>query len=297
MESATVARRSRWHTVLLLGALGLGLLVLAVVVCKKWLTSSTDPTERHPAVPQRPAMVAPGVYMANLNPSAVYVIDTPDGLAFVDSGLDPEGKELTHLLDEWGFDLSRLRLILLTHAHGDHTLGAEHFRDVTGAKVYAGKGDCDVLRAGGPREAFFANYAMRGHDLHATHVDVALSGGEVITQGDVRIQALALPGHTPGSVCYLMERDGQRILFTGDVISSLTSELGTYSARLSPKYRGDAKAYIASLRELRKMEVPDRILVGHPKSEVVPDTRQLTPEQWKELLDRGIRELEGKAGR
>jgi len=101
----------------------------------------------------------------------------------------------------------------------------------------------------------------------------------------------------PGSICYLMERDGRRILFTGDVISSLTNELGTYSAHLGPEYRGDATAYIHSLKMLREMEVPDWILVGHPRTDGVSEMRQLTPEQWKELLDRGIRDLQGEQRR
>jgi metallo-beta-lactamase class B len=290
MEPVTVARRSRWRTAL--GLMAFGVAAYLVVIGNKPSIPPTDPPTH-----VRPAPVAPGVYMANLNPSAVYLIDTPAGLALVDTGLDPDGKELTELLDRWGFDLSRLRLILLTHAHGDHTLGAEHFRTLTGARVYAGQGDCDVLRAGGPREAFFANYDMRGHELHPTHVDVALSGGEVIPLGDVRIHALALPGHTPGSVCYLLERDGKRILFTGDVVSSLTNELGTYTAHLGPEYRGDVTAYVASLRKLRQMEAPDWILVGHPRTDGVSDMRQLTPEQWKALLDRGIRDLQGGGAR
>ena len=57
-----------------------------------------------------------------------------------------------------------------------------------------------------------------------TTIDVELRGDEVIEVGDVRFRALAAPGHTPGSVCYLMERKGLRVLFSGDVIMSLTGD-------------------------------------------------------------------------
>ena len=106
----------------------------------------------------------------------------------------------------------------------------------------------------------FRAFSLPGGQLHTTTIDVELTGNESIDFGGTRIKAMATPGHTPGSVCYLMERDGVRTLFTGDVISSLVGDetslvrarwpLGTYSAYMSPRYRGDARAYLGSLRAL-----------------------------------------------
>ena len=189
-----------------------------------------------------------------------------------------------------GLDWRRVRAVLLTHVHGDHTGGAEYLRANTGAKVYAGQGDAAVLRAGGPREAFFSIFSMPNDSPHPTTVDVELKGDEVLDFGDVRFRALATPGHTPGSICYLMERGPLRVLFAGDVISELLGNeeptaagrnpLGTYSAYLAPRYRGDAKDYLASLRKLRGLPVPDLVLPGHPvigpfAPEPVPDSRAL----------------------
>ena len=110
----------------------------------------------------------------------------------------------------------------------------------------------------------------------------ALKGGETITLGDARIQAIATPGHTPGSVCYLLERGNLRAFFAGDVIMMLRGDekprtelgkpLGTYSAYLAPRYRGDAKESLASLRRLREMPVPDLVLPGHPGADVSPQS-------------------------
>ena len=171
-----------------------------------------------------------------------------------------------------------------------------------GAKVYAGRGDAAVLRAGGPREAFFSTFYMPDHNPHPTTVDVELNGGESLVFGDVRILVLATPGHTSGSTCYLMERAGVRALFAGDVISRLRGDpeshstyarpLGTYSVYLPPRYRGDATAYLSSLRALRALPVPDLVLPGHPRAETEPQSPCLSQQAWEELLDQGIRDME-----
>jgi glyoxylase-like metal-dependent hydrolase (beta-lactamase superfamily II) len=163
-------------------------------------------------------------------------------------------------------------------------------RELTGARVYAGRGDAAVLRAGRPREAFFSTFEMPAEvQPGPTTVDVELSGGQVITVGDTRFQALDCPGHTPGSVCYLMERDGQRALFSGDVIWSLADvaqddspnarPLGTYAAYLPPRYRGNVKDFLASLRRLRSMPAPNLLLPGHPHNDQEPQSPVITQER------------------
>jgi len=247
--------------------------------------------------------IAPGLHLlGRLEPAAAYVVETSEGLVLVDSGLQGDASLLKSQLATLGLDWRRVRAVLLTHAHGDHCGGAEHLHAVLGAKVYAGQGDAAVLRAGEPREAFFSNFSMPNNNPHPTAVDVELKGGESIVFGDVRFLALATPGHTPGSICYMMEQAGLRALFAGDVISMLHGDkesrsplgrpLGTYSAYLPPRYRGDARMYLSSLRELRLLPVTDLVLPGHPRSEIEPQSPCLSQQRWGELLDQGIRDME-----
>jgi glyoxylase-like metal-dependent hydrolase (beta-lactamase superfamily II) len=245
----------------------------------------------------------PGVHLLGaLEPAAAYVVETSEGLVLVDSGLQSDADLLKSQLAALGLDWRRVRAVLITHAHGDHCGGAEHLRAALGATVYAGRGDAGVLRAGRPREAFFSNFSMPNDTLHRTVVDVELDGGESIPFGDVRFRALATPGHTPGSICYLMERTGLRALFAGDVITMLLGDekprspvrkpLGIYSAYLAPRYRGDAKTYLASLHQLRALPVPDLVLSGHPSADPTPQSPCLSQRRWDALLDEGIRDLE-----
>lgn len=238
--------------------------------------------------------VVPGIHLiGGLGPAAAYVIETTDGLVLIDTGLDDDGHRLKSEVLRLGLDFKRLRAIFLTHVHGDHCAGAERLRAETGARVYAGQADVAILSAGSPRDAFFSTYKMPGHHPHATTVDIPLQGNESIPIGDVRIQILATPGHTPGSTCYLVEKAGLRILFSGDVIYRLGEKpLGTYTAYLAPRFRGDAQAYLETLRHLRSMSVPDLLLPGHPNASVPAASPQLTEAEWVSILDAGINEMQ-----
>ncbi|HUY34156.1 MAG TPA: FG-GAP-like repeat-containing protein [Pirellulales bacterium] len=239
-----------------------------------------------------PVTVAPGVYqLGAMFPSAVYVVETSAGLVLVDAGSTEGHGALLRQMSELGLDPSRVRAVLLTHAHGDHSLGAMPLKRRSGATIYAGRDDAPVLRAGGPYEAIFSKFEMPSHEIHATEVDVELTGGEMLDFGDTRMEVLATPGHTPGSVCYVLNRGGLRIFFGGDTVMS-GLELGTYSAYLSPQYRGDARAYLTTLRKLAALPIPDILLPGHPRHDQVPQDSRIAPHRWLSMLEHGIHELE-----
>lgn len=251
--------------------------------------------------------IVPGVHLlGRLDPSAAYVIESTDGLILIDSGLDSDARLLKAQIAELGLDWRNIRAVFLTHAHGDHCGGAEHLRKTIGATIYIGAGDADVVRQGKPKEAFFSVFHMPDVEPHPTTIDVELKGGEAIAFGDVVVRPLATPGHTPGSTCYLVEKNGIRALFAGDVVSMLLGykgstnihqkALGTYSAYLAPRYRGDATAYLESLLMLRRLAVPDLVLPGHPRDDPIPQNPRMTKERWLALIDEGIQDLKTLLG-
>ncbi|MBI3461966.1 MAG: MBL fold metallo-hydrolase [Planctomycetes bacterium] len=276
--------------------MSVAVLIAAVLLGYRWSTRRGPSARRtqpsSPILQTFPSTLAPGIHiLGRLSPGVAYAVETAEGLALIDSGLAADSASLIEQLRELGLDVSWLRIILLTHAHGDHSLGARRLRELSGAKIYAGKDDSPPLRAGAPREAIFANYDMTGFPIHSTPVDVELSGGEVIELGPTRFQAIATPGHTPGSMCYLLKRDDLTALFAGDTVMSM-SELGTYSAYLAPRYRGDAQACLRSCRKLLAVPVPDLLLPGHPHNAPEPPSARLTQQQWQGLLEAGIQEME-----
>jgi glyoxylase-like metal-dependent hydrolase (beta-lactamase superfamily II) len=294
-------RRRRW----LFGSLTV--LVMASVLLYRSHFPQKDPDIRIPVLGPSAITIVPGIHLlGGLWPAAAYVVETSAGLVLVDSGFQRDAGPLQEQMAELGLDWRRLRAILLTHVHADHSGGAQFLREATGAKVYAGVHDAGVLKAGGPPEAIFSYLRWLGPALHEqahpTTVDVELTDEEAVQVGDTRFQALATPGHTTGSICYLLEKDNRRVLFGGDVINSLrgrkfssskfATPLGTYPAYFGPGCRGDARAFLSSLRRLRALPAPDLVLPGHPRMDSPPQSPALLEERWQAILDQGIRDMD-----
>ncbi len=287
----------------------LTLTALSPTECGDRAPSATLRQDQVPRLVPSALTIVPGVHLlGELFPSAAYVVETSEGLVLIDSGLEGDARLTRSQLRRLGLDESRLRAILLTHVHGDHTGGAQRLREATGARVYAGRGDATLLQEGGPRDAFFSTFSMPEAEIHPVALDVVLDGGEEIQIGDARFLAIAAPGHTPGSLCYLLEHRGLRILFSGDVIMTLRgddrlsdptlrSPLGTYAAHRAPRYRGNARDFLASLRALRALPPPDLLLPGHPRMSPTPQSPAISRQRWEEMLDNGIRDMTTLLGR
>src|SRR4051794_29068583 len=137
-------------------------------VSGRWRGLSAD---RVPLLRPTALTILPGVHLlGGLDPSAAYAIETARGLVLVDSGLRGDAGRIGEQLAELGLASRPVRTVLLTHSHGDHSGGAQALRERFGAIVYAGKGDAPVLRAGGPREAFFSTFSMPRDTPHPTTV-------------------------------------------------------------------------------------------------------------------------------
>jgi glyoxylase-like metal-dependent hydrolase (beta-lactamase superfamily II) len=294
---------SLWVRKWLLGGLTILIMAIAVGVCSRIILPRNPLPAQISDLEPESLTIIPGVHLlGGLEPAAAYAIETSEGLVLVDTGVDPLARSLKEQVGQRKLDWKSVCAIFLTHVHVDHSGGAELLRTATGAKIYAGRADAECLRAGRPREAFDSANPMTDLQPRTTTVDVELDGGEVIEIGGVRFRVFATPGHTPGSICYLMEQNGLRVLFSGDVIMALVGDpknpsrvgrpLGTYPAYMAPHYRGDARAFLTTLRTLRALPAPDLVLPGHPRNDSPPQNPSMSQERWETLLDAGIAEME-----
>jgi glyoxylase-like metal-dependent hydrolase (beta-lactamase superfamily II) len=114
--------------------------------------------------------------------------------------------------------------LLFTHHHRDQCCGARRFAE-QGATVGVPAAERDLFEK---VTAYWADPKHRWHiyNFHPHHltlaepvrVDAAFGDGHSFAWGPAKIRVLTTPGHTDGSVSYVVEADGQRVLFCGDAI-------------------------------------------------------------------------------
>jgi len=184
-----------------------------------------------------------GVTSISINPRVSLYRDTcnvyvlPSGAAeaiLVDFG---EGDVLDHL-DELGIE--RVTDVLLTHHHRDQLGGLQRAVDA-GIRVWAPPSEVELIA--GMDERWARRQVANDYDLRedrfslleSVPVTGAVAEYRTTRFGDLDIYALPTPGHTIGSVTYLVELDGRRLAFTGDLVYgdgkvwSLAATQWTYS--------------------------------------------------------------------
>jgi glyoxylase-like metal-dependent hydrolase (beta-lactamase superfamily II) len=166
--------------------------------------------------------VSDGVELVKDGYANAFMIDAgPKKVVLVDTGHDASGRALLAALARRSLTPASVAGIFLTHGHPDHTAGVRLF---PGVDVYTMEAEIPVV----------------GDAAKVTH---PLKDGDVVQVGDLRIEAFAVPGHTPGSAVYL----ARGVLFFGDSAGASKAGGVMPAVRLFSK---DQAENVASLKSL-----------------------------------------------
>ncbi len=181
--------------------------------------------------------------------AAVYLVRFGDKAALIDAGTGRDHSQLMTHIAECLEPNVQLEYLLLTHCHFDHAGGAQAVRDAYGCRIVAHELDAVYLESGDNR---VTAAALHGARLEPFAVDIRLQGKESILDiGTGKVTALHCPGHSPGSVVYTTDLDGQFILFGQDVSGPIHSD-----------FLSDETLYLESLARLLDLQA-DLLLEGH----------------------------------
>ncbi|HUL37758.1 MAG TPA: MBL fold metallo-hydrolase [Thermodesulfobacteriota bacterium] len=154
----------------------------------------------------------------------VYLMNLGE-LILIDTGAGWSVEKIIKNIEKFGFDCKSLKKIILTHCHIDHIGGVPEIKKTFDCKIYIHKLDAPPLETGDPILTA-ANWYQT--NFPPTPVDVKLNlSEEILTIGEQKIVCLHTPGHTPGSICIYLDKDGKRILFGQDLHGPLLSEFGS----------------------------------------------------------------------
>lgn len=140
-----------------------------------------------------------------------------------------------------------LEYIILTHGHFDHILGANTFREKTGAKIAAHELETEYLE--NPNKSLTS--VQNGEIVSA---DITLKENDVLSFGGISLKAIHTPGHTKGSCCFICENE--KIMFSGDTL--FKNNIGRYDL-----YGGNYDALMESLQKLKSIKENYKIYPGH----------------------------------
>jgi glyoxylase-like metal-dependent hydrolase (beta-lactamase superfamily II) len=155
--------------------------------------------------------------------AAIYLIRFNEDAALVDAGCGRSVDKLFSNIADCGIKPENIRYLLLTHCHFDHTGGAKAVRMRSNCQIIAHESDAPYLETGDNRVTAASWY---GSKIQAFKVDRKLSGEkETIVLGGRNVEAIHVPGHSPGSVVYLVESEGKKVLFAQDVHGPLDKSL------------------------------------------------------------------------
>lgn len=154
-----------------------------------------------------------------------------------------------------------LKYILLTHCHYDHISSSDALREKTGAKAAIHRLELPALS-----DPCVNLSAFGGELITGRQVDIVLEEGSAFRLGNLHIQTLHTPGHTPGSCCFLAGGS----LFTGDTLFR-----GSYGNTTLPG--GDMGALMASAARLLSLDGKLTAYPGHGDATTIARERVYNP--------------------
>jgi glyoxylase-like metal-dependent hydrolase (beta-lactamase superfamily II) len=155
--------------------------------------------------------------------AAIYLVRFGDDAALIDAGCGRGTQKLCTQVAGSIPNHVAVTHLFLTHCHFDHTGGAEQIRKCYRCKVVAHQLDAVFLENG---DSDVTAAAWYGERMAPLPVDHKIKGAkELISVGSGEITAYHCPGHSPGSVVYVVDIDSQRVLFGQDIHGPLHPDL------------------------------------------------------------------------
>lgn len=174
----------------------------------------------------------------------LYLIKDSTQYIAIDAGNDLEA--ISGELKKLNIDPEKIIALFLTHTDGDHVAAIKLFKN---AKVYLSRQEEQLLTGKKSRFLIFGTKID-------TKVYSLIDDQQIINIGKTKIKGILTPGHTPGSMCYLVN---DKYLFTGDALSLKNGKID----RFNELFNTDTKMAYTSMAKITGITGAEYIFTAH----------------------------------
>ena len=209
------------------------------------LYAQTNP-DWHRAIPG--FKIAGNLYWVGTADLAVYLINTPEGNILINSDFPEDVPLIRKSIEQLGFKYADTKILLSSHAHGDHDAATSIIQKETGARVMVMDGDVAEVESTRPGRP-------------GARVDRVLHDGDTVTLGGSTLTAHLTAGHTKGCTTWTLQVNDSGRRLNAVIIGSPNVNAGT--ALVSNKnYPQIAQDYVKTFKVLKSLPV-DLFLGAH----------------------------------
>jgi metallo-beta-lactamase class B len=198
-----------------------------------------------PPRPVEPVQIFDNMWYFGFNTIGAWAIQTSDGVILIDALNTVQEAEtiIEPSLKKVGLNPADVKYVIVGHGHFDHFGGAPYFQDKYKSRIAMSGPDWDLIERPNPN----ANPAQASRPRPKR--DVVVSDGQKITVGDTTITLAITPGHTVGSMAYLIpvKRQGQPftvLMLSGANITPDRASLNAFNKALDSAKAAGAQALL-----------------------------------------------------
>lgn len=243
--------------------LGIGIVALLIVFSFIWYTIKAK-SEVKMMTPSETKEIVDNVFSVKDSFVNLFLIRDSDSFIAVDAGNN--SATVMAEINKLNINPYKVVAVLLTHTDGDHVTAIKLFKN---AKVYLSREEAGLINGTKSRFLFFGNKIdTKEYSL--------IEDQQILNIGNIKVRGYLTPGHTPGSMCYLIN---DKYLFTGDLLSLKSGMID----RFNKLFNMDTETSVNSIHKITGIPDGRYIFTAHYG---YTDDYRIAIEDWEKTHNR-----------